>query len=83
MTARTDVFPAPVTRPGLLGIDQVQITYQIFAGVSHPQPSPGPLAETIRSVMELHPDDLRARHNGLQKALHALTSVTPLTETTS
>jgi hypothetical protein len=76
------IVPVPPTRDGLTGIDQVNITYQIFAGVEQPQPSPGPLAETIRSVMELHPDDLRAWHRELQKKLHALIDERPRAEAT-
>lgn len=66
-----EVFPAPAVRAGITGIDRVEITYQIFAGVKQPQPSPGPLAETIRTILELHPDSLRGRHRALQERLFA------------
>jgi hypothetical protein len=66
------IFPAPAIRDGITGIDQVQITYRIFAGVNQPQPTPGPLAETIRSVLEFHPDDLQDRHRALQGRVFAM-----------
>jgi hypothetical protein len=66
------IFPAPAVREGIAGIDQVHITYQIFAGVRQPQPAPGPLAETIRSVLEYQPGELAARHREMQQRLFAL-----------
>ena len=53
------------------GIDQVRITYQIFEGSSNRSLIPGPLAETVRSVLAFHPDELRARHRALRKRLFA------------
>ena len=67
------LFPVPAVSDEAIGIDLVQITYRIFGGVEQPQPSPGPLAETVRSVMELHPGDLRDWHLGLQERLRAMT----------
>ncbi len=67
------IVPVPPVRDGTSGFDLVQITYRIFKGVEQPQPSPGPLAETVRSVMELHPGELLARHRDLQERLRALT----------
>lgn len=74
------IFPAPAIREGVTGIDQVQIIYRFFAGVDQPQPSPGPLAETIRSVLDLHPDGLRARHRELQEKLRTMIGWDPGTE---
>lgn len=67
------IVPVPPVRDGVAGFDLVQITYRFFKGVEQPQPSPGVLAETVRSVMELHPGDLAARHHALQERLRALT----------
>jgi hypothetical protein len=77
------VVPVSPVRKGNVGIDLVQITYRIFKGVEQPQPSPGPLAETVRSVMELHPEDLLARHRDLQERLRALTEASAPTEAVS
>jgi hypothetical protein len=49
------------------GADQVLITYQIFEGVPQPQPGPGPLAEVVRAVLDLGPEDLRRRHRHLEE----------------
>lgn len=49
------------------GADQVRITYQIFDGVPQPQPGPGPLAEAVRAVLELSPQDLRRRQHRLEE----------------
>jgi hypothetical protein len=49
------------------GADQVRITYQIFDGVPQPQPGPGPLAEAVRAVLDLSPDDLRRRQRRLEE----------------
>jgi hypothetical protein len=65
------ILPAAAIHDGVTGIDQVQITYQIFAGVTQPQPGPGPLAETIRTVLEYQPDDLQERHQRVQVRLLA------------
>jgi hypothetical protein len=77
------VIPIPPVREGSVGLDQVEITYQLFSGVAQPQPSPGPLAETVRSVMELHPGALRARHYDLQERLRALIGEAPVAEAAS
>ena len=53
------------------GADQVQITYQIFDGVSQPQPGPGPLAEAVRAVLDLSPEDLRRRQRRLEEQVIA------------
>jgi len=76
-------YPVPPVREGSAGIDQVEITYQLFSGVEQPQPSPGPLAETVRSVMELHPGALRARHHDLQQRLRTLIGEAPAAEAAS
>jgi hypothetical protein len=49
------------------GADQVRITYQIFEGVPQPQPGPGPLAEAVRAVLDLSPEDLRRRQRRLEE----------------
>jgi hypothetical protein len=77
------IIPVPPVREGSAGIDQVEITYQLFSGVEQPQPSPGPLAETVRSVMELHPGALRARHHDLQQRLRTLIGEAPAAEAAS
>jgi len=77
------IVPVPPVRDGAAGVDLVQITYRFFSGVEQPQPSPGVLAETVRSVMELHPGDLAARHHVLQDRLRALTEAAPTAETAS
>jgi hypothetical protein len=74
------IIPTPPIRDGTAGFDMVQITYRIFKGVEQPQPSPGPLAETIRSVMELHPGDLLTRHRDLEERLRVLTEAAPVAE---
>jgi len=53
------------------GADQVQITYQIFEGVPQPQPGPGPLAEAVRAVLDLSPEDLRRRQRHLEEQVIA------------
>lgn len=56
---------------GSAGTEQVRITYQVFEGMAQPQPAPGPLAEVVRTVIELDPDKLRARQRQLEQALRA------------
>ena len=46
-----------------------QVVYRIFQGVDQPQPGLGPLAETVRAVRELRPDDLTERHARLRDRL--------------
>jgi hypothetical protein len=53
------------------GADQVLITYQIFDGVPQPQPGPGPLAEAVRAVLDLSPEDLRQRQRSLEEEVIA------------
>ena len=53
------------------GADQVQITYQIFDGVPQPQPGPGPLAEVVRAVLDLSPEDLRRQQRRLEQQVLA------------
>ena len=53
------------------GADQVKITYQLFGGVPQPQPSPGSLAEVVRTILELSPEPLRARQRYLEQSLLA------------
>ena len=67
--ADVKVTPVPAIGPGRPGTGQVQITYQIFEGVAQPQPSPGPLAETVRSVLDLRPEELAGRHEELRTRL--------------
>jgi hypothetical protein len=56
---------------GITGADHVTITYQIFEGVTQPQPGPGPLAEVVRAVIDLDPQALRTRQSRLEQSLHA------------
>ena len=77
------IAPGPAAREGAIATDQVQIDYRLFAGVDQPQPSPGPLAETVRSVMELHPGDLQDWHARLQAKFRSLTAEAPETGTPS
>ena len=51
--------------------NQVRITYQIFDGVPQPQPGPGPLAEAVRAVLDLTPEDLRRRQRRLEEQVIA------------
>jgi hypothetical protein len=53
-----------------VGVEQVQISYRIFEGMVQPQPGPGPLAEVVRTVMELDPDGLKKDLNRLEGQLH-------------
>lgn len=53
------------------GANQVQITYQIFNGVPQPQPGPGPLAEVVRAVLDLSPEDLRRQQRRLEQQVLA------------
>ena len=69
--AEITVTPVPAIGSGPAGTEQVRITYRIFQGVDQPQPSAGPLAETVRSILDLQPDDLAARHDQLRERLFA------------
>jgi hypothetical protein len=55
----------------LAGADRVTISYQVFEGVTQPQPGPGPLAEVVRAVLDLSPDRLRIQQRHLERAVHA------------
>lgn len=54
----------------IAGADQVKISYQVFDGVPQPQPGPGPLAEVVRTVLDLSPDRLRAQQRLVERAVH-------------
>ena len=56
--AKIEVVPAETSGNGTVGLERVQISYQIFEGMTQPQPGPGPLAEAVRAVLELDPDVL-------------------------
>ncbi|MEV1238475.1 hypothetical protein ACIBO2_44725 [Nonomuraea sp. NPDC050022] len=49
--------------------DPPRVFYRIFQGVEQPQPGLGPLAETIRTVRELRPEELAKRHPHLPDPL--------------
>jgi hypothetical protein len=68
---KIELVPPPGNGSATPGTDQVRITYQIFSGMTQPQPGPGPLAEATRAVIELDPDRLRDRQHQLERALHA------------
>lgn len=46
-----------------------RVIYRLFQGVDQPQPGLGPLAETMRAVRELRPEELADRHTHLQDLL--------------
>jgi hypothetical protein len=56
--AKIEIVPAETSGNGTAGLERVQISYQIFEGMTQPQPGPGPLAEVVRAVLELDPDVL-------------------------
>jgi hypothetical protein len=68
---KIELVPAEVNGSGAEGIEQVQISYQIFEGMTQPQPAPGPLAEVVRAVMELDPDPLKQELTRLEAQLQA------------
>ena len=53
------IAPPGANGNGAIGVQQVQISYQIFEGMAQPQPGPGPLAEVVRAVLELNPEVLK------------------------
>jgi hypothetical protein len=63
--------PPTTNGNGAAGVEQVQISYQIFEGMAQPQPGPGPLAEVVRAVLELDPDELKKELGRLEGQLHA------------
>jgi hypothetical protein len=50
-------------------VEPPRVIYRIFQGVDQPQPGLGPLAETMRAVRELRPEELAERHAHLQNLL--------------
>lgn len=74
--AQIEIVTANGNGTGGGGTDQVQITYQIFEGMTQPQPGPGPLAEVVRAVIELDPEPLRKEQHRLDRLLHAQFGVT-------
>jgi hypothetical protein len=66
---KIELTPADGDRGAVPGTGQVRITYSIFDGMAQPQPSPGPLAEVVRAVMDLDPDRLRDRQGQLEQTL--------------
>jgi hypothetical protein len=68
---KIEVAPALTNGSGAVVVEQVQISYQIFEGMAQPQPGPGPLAEVVRTVLELDPDPLKAELRRLEGRLHA------------
>jgi hypothetical protein len=69
--AKIEVVPAETSGDGTVGLERVQISYQIFEGMTQPQPGPGPLAEAVRAVLELDPDVLRKELNRLELLMQA------------
>jgi hypothetical protein len=67
---KIELAPAGTNGNGAVGVEQVQISYRIFEGMVQPQPGPGPLAEVVRTVMELDPDGLKKDLNRLEGQLH-------------
>ena len=68
---KIDIGTLPPASGGITGADHVTITYQIFEGVTQPQPGPGPLAEVVRTVIDLDPESLRVRQRRLEQSLQA------------
>jgi len=68
---KIEVAPALSNGSGVVAVEQVQISYQIFEGMGQPQPGPGPLAEVVRTVLELDPDRLKQELRRLEGRLHA------------
>jgi hypothetical protein len=68
---KIELTPAGTNGNGAVGVEQVQISYRIFEGMSQPQPAPGPLAEVVRAVLELDPDVLKKELSHLEGQLHA------------
>ena len=63
---KIELAPAETNGDGAMGVEQVQITYQIFEGMAQPQPGPGPLAEVVRTVLELDPEVLKKELSRLE-----------------
>jgi hypothetical protein len=68
---KIEVAPALTDGNGAVAVEQVQIRYQIFEGMTQPQPGPGPLAEVVRTVLELDPGRLKQELRRLEERLHA------------
>jgi hypothetical protein len=68
---KIELSPSESNGNGAVRLEQVRISYQIFDGMAQPQPSPGPLAEVVRAVLELDPDELRNELTALEGQLHA------------
>lgn len=68
---KIELVPAASNGVVVTGTDQVRISYQIFEGMTQPQPGPGPLAEVVRTVIELDPQRLRQRQRRLDETLRA------------
>jgi hypothetical protein len=68
---KIELAPDGANGNGAVGVEQVQISYQIFDGMAQPQPGPGPLAEVVRAVLELNPEVLKQELVRLEGLLHA------------
>lgn len=68
---KIELTPAGDNDNGVMGVEQVQISYHIFEGMTQPQPGPGPLAEVVRAVLELNPEVLKRELNRLEVLLYA------------
>ncbi len=65
-----ELIPARTNGNNTVGLEQVQISYQIFEGMAQPQPGPGPLAEVVRAVLDLDPEVLEKELGRLEGLLH-------------
>lgn len=72
--AKIEVIPDEISAEGVNRLAEVRITYQLFEGITQPQPGPGPLAEVVRAVLELDPKDLRDELERLDRQLHGETA---------
>jgi hypothetical protein len=79
---KIELAPAATNGNGAVGVEQVQISYQIFEGMAQPQPGPGPLAEVVRAVLELDPEVLKKELSRLEELLHAQLGSSPEDEET-
>ncbi len=74
---KIELAPVGTNGNGAVGVEQVQISYRIFEGMTQPQPGPGPLAEVVRTVLELDPDGLKKELARLEGQLHAQFALHP------
>lgn len=68
---KIELTPAGISGNGTAGFEQVSISYQLFEDIAQPQPGPGPLAEVVRTVLDLNPEVLKQELSRLERLLHA------------